>query len=306
MGRGRALAEMLAALTLIAAAAAPRPAAAGASARPEDSFLKRPNGEYLNFYLQTPKSAQPCRSKGDPMYRAAAIVTGTDMRQRPWGFAKTLREVLVKASGDPRLVDDPRIAPLAARAHRFVACYDYVDLMADVPVHDDQGTYDRPYRLTVEFDPAKINALLARFGDRPWRGARPVILPVLLVRGPMPPPYVLSAEIPRGAAQRGSFANAARQFGMASRMPASAELKLWGISAGHFPTAPVPIGSNGDFVVIGVLEWRASLPGWVGTWHTRWRGADYAWQISGVNYDAAFRDIVRGAMLIAAGHGAPH
>jgi hypothetical protein len=36
-------------------------------------------------------------------YRANAIVTGTDMRQRPWGFARGLREVLLKVSGDPRL-----------------------------------------------------------------------------------------------------------------------------------------------------------------------------------------------------------
>jgi uncharacterized protein len=298
MCRGRTLAGMLAALALVMLSAAPRPAAAAANTRP--------NGEYLNFYLQTPKSAQACQSKGDPLYRADAIVTGTDMRQRPWGFAKTLREVLVKVSGDPRLVDDPRIAPLAARAQRFVACYDYADLMADVPVHDDQGTYDRPYRLTVEFDPAKIDAVLARFGDRPWRGVRPVILPVLLVRGPQPPPYVLSAETPRGADQRGSFANAARQFGMAFRMPASSQLKSWGISAGHFPASPVQAsGSDGEIVVIGVLQWRESLPGWVGTWHARWRGADYSWRISGVNYDAAFRNIVRGAMLVAAGHGAP-
>jgi hypothetical protein len=83
------------------------------------------------------------------MYRADAIVTGTDMRQRPWGFAQTLREVLVKSSGDPRLKDDPRTAQLAQHADRFVACFDYVDMMAAVPLHDDQGTSDRPHKLSV-------------------------------------------------------------------------------------------------------------------------------------------------------------
>jgi hypothetical protein len=29
------------------------------------------------------------------------------------------------------------------------------------------------------------------------------------------------------------------------------------------------------------------------------------WGISGVNYDAAFRDIVRGVVLLASGRGAP-
>ena len=63
-------------------------------------------------------------------YQADAIVTGTDMRQRPWGMAQCLREVLVKLSGDPRLKDDPRVLELAAHADRFVASFDYLDMMA--------------------------------------------------------------------------------------------------------------------------------------------------------------------------------
>jgi len=78
-------------------------------------------------------------------YQAYAIVTGTDMRQRPWGMAQCLREVLVKVSGDPRLKDDPRVLELAAHADRFVASFDYVDMMAGIPKKDDQGSYDRPH-----------------------------------------------------------------------------------------------------------------------------------------------------------------
>jgi hypothetical protein len=69
------------------------------------------------------------------MYAADAIVTGTDIRQRPWGFAQTLRDVLVRSSGDPRLKCDPRTAELAVHADRFVACFNYVDMMAGVPLH---------------------------------------------------------------------------------------------------------------------------------------------------------------------------
>jgi hypothetical protein len=36
-----------------------------------------------------------------------------------------------------------------------------------------------------------------------------------------------------------------------------------------------------------------------------WQGADYRWGISGVNYDAAFRNIVRGVVLAASGAGPP-
>jgi hypothetical protein len=37
----------------------------------------------------------------------------------------------------------------------------------------------------------------------------------------------------------------------------------------------------------------------------RWHGADYVWGISGVNNDAAFRSLIRGATRVAAGRGAP-
>jgi len=255
------------------------------------------------------------------LYEANAIVTGTDMRQRPWGFAECLREVLVKVSGDPWLKDDARTKELAAHAERYVASFDYVDMMAGIKKNDDQGSYDRPHRLTVRFAPATIDALLAELGEAPWRGERPVIVPVLLVRGAKPPASVLSADNPGGAEQRGAFAEAARQFGMRVRIPIAAELATWGASAEHFPfpdepppiTAPSPtvprVAGEGrvgeEAIVVGTLEWSETLPGWIGTWRTRFGGADHRWGIKGVNYDAAFRNIVAGVMRLASGHGAP-
>jgi hypothetical protein len=240
-------------------------------------------------------------------YQAYAIVTGTDMRQRPWGMAQCLREVLVKVSGDPQLKDDPRVAELAAHADRLVTSFDYVDLMAGIPKKDDQGSYDRPHKLTVHFDPVKIDGILAELGATPWRGERPVVVPVLLVHGPKPPAYVLSAEAPQGAEQRGSFINAAGEFGMKARVPSNAELTTWGASADQFPhpRAPPPDAKSGEAIVVGTLDWNESLPGWSGSWRTRWHGADHAWGISGVNYDAAFRDIIRGIVLLASGRGSP-
>ncbi len=229
------------------------------------------------------------------LYRAAAIVTGTDMRQRPWGFAQCLREVLVKVSGDPRLHDDPRVVGLAEHADRFVAGFDYLDLMAHLKKNDDQGSYDRPHRLTVRFDPMKIDALVTELGDMPWRGERPVVVPVLVVQGPTPPPYLLTAEIPRGAEQRGAFTNAASEFGIDVRIPGEHEVAAVR-RAGERP---------GEAIVIGTLDWSENLPGWIGRWHMRWRGTVHDWGVKGVNYDAAFRDIVRGVVVLASGRGEP-
>ena len=242
---------------------------------------------------------------GGGLYQADTIVTGTDMRQRPWGFAQCLREVLVKVSGDPRLRQDARVAALAADADRFVASFDYVDLMAHLRRNDDQGSYDRPHRLTVHFDPAKIDAALAALGDAPWRVARPVIVPILLVRGPKPPPYLLSAEAPAGREQRGSLVEAAHEFGMTVRLPSDAELAAWGVAADHFPPQEIVRAAPGEALVLGTLTWSETLPGWIGKWRANWRGGARDWGISGVNYDAAFRDIVAGVVRLASGRGAP-
>ena len=296
------------ALALLLAAFAPRgahaqqPPAAGAGV--PEAQASRPNGHYLESLLMAPKPETPCPPHIDPVYRADVIVTGTDMRQRPWGLAQTLRTVLVKASGDAQLKDDPRTAALAARASEFVACFSYADMMAGIPLHDDQGTYDRPHRLTVTFDPAKINAILAQFGDKPWLGARPVIVPFLLVHARKLPAYLLSAEAPQGTEQRGAFTTWAGELGMQIRIPSEAEFAKWGFSTNRFAADPPP-SPDGEAIVVGTLDWSETASGWVGKWDCRWQSSDHAWGVSGVSYDAAFRNLIGGAMRLASGNGAP-
>jgi hypothetical protein len=236
-------------------------------------------------------------------YQATVIVTGTDMRSRPLGFAQALRAVLVNVSGEPRLHDDPRVSALTAHADALVASFSYVDRMAGRPIHDEQGTRDRPYNLTVKFVPARIDNALADLGERPWPGARPVVVPVLAVRIGTAS-YLLSAENPAGAEQRAAFADVARGFDMTVRFPTEADFAAWGVSPGRFPSLHSTTATD-DALVTGTLEFEESLPGWVGTWRWRWRGVDYAWGIKGVSFDEAFRDIVRGVLRVASGHGTP-
>ena len=120
------------------------------------------------------------------LYQSHAIVTGTDMRGRPVGFAACLTDVLVKVSGDPKLADDPRVAELAQHADRLVAGFQYRDLYSGIPKHDEQGTRDRPYTLVVAFDPAKIDAVLADLGDQPWTVERPRLAPARIDSRPRP------------------------------------------------------------------------------------------------------------------------
>ena len=249
-------------------------------------------------------SASSSAEETSELYQATVIVTGYDMRSRPSGFAQALRWVLVNVSGEPRLRNDPRVSALAAHADALVASFHYVDQMAGIPYHDEQGTYDRPYNLTVKFVPARIDKALADLGEQPWRGTRPVVVPALTVRDFAGRSYLLSAENPAGAEQRQAFADVASDFYMKVRFPTKADFAAWGISMGRFPSLPTTTAAN-TALVAGTLEFQKSLPGWVGSWWMRWRGVDYAWGIKGVNYDEAFRDVVRGVLRVASGHGAP-
>ena len=266
--------------------------------------LWRPGAALIVIFSAASWPAGPGGAQGaDELYQAVAIVTGSDMRSRPTGFARCLREVLVKVSGEPRLQADPRVSVLAAHADGLVASFDYVDLDAAFKHHDDQGTYDRPFALTVRFDRARIDKALAGLGERPWRGERPVIVPVLTVRG-FSTSYLLSAESPPGADQRAAFADVARDFGLRVLFPTNAEMAAWHVTQGRFPSPPASSVPH-RALVAGTLEFHRALPGWVGSWKMRWHGTAYAWGIRGVNFDEAFRDLIRGVVRVASGHGAP-
>jgi uncharacterized protein len=262
-------------------------------------------GSAAAFSAPATKPIEELLDGSDP-YQTFDIVAGYNLeRTRRLGFAHCLTEVLVRVSGEPRLEHNPRVAEVAAHADALVASYDYSDFLVRMgPVHDDQGTGDeRPYDLVVRFDHAKIDAALKDLGTSPWQGPRPAVVPVLWVKG-FTGTYLLSVEVEAGAAQRGSLAAAATQYGLPLRVPSEAELALWGVAAGEFPS-PRAEPQEGRALVAGTLSFDAATPGWVGSWRMRWRGADYDWGISGVNYDEAFRSLMRGVARVASGHGAP-
>ena len=229
-------------------------------------------------------------------YEARTIVTGTDMRSRPTGFAACLVDVLVKVSGDPALAHDARVAALAAHADRLVADYDYWDRMTGIPHHDEQGNYDRPYDLTVRFDQATVNEALAGLGHAPWQGQRPLLVPVLHVEG-YAGAWDLTADGEVGRGQREAMEAAAERYDMPLQLPRRADLLAW-------RAKPQEAGKN-ELAILGTLRWSDTDNGWVGAWHITWQGRAYDWGIRGVNFDEAFRDAVRGAMRVVSGNGPP-
>ena len=226
------------------------------------------------------------------------------MRQRPLGFSRCFVEVLVKLTGAPGLASDPSVAKLAEHADEFVASFAYVDPRAGLLHHDDQGTYDRSHELTVRFDPVKIDAVLASLGVAIWRGPRPLLTPVILVRDRDPTPFLLSARVARGEAMRQAIVRSAAECGIGVHFPTESELAEWAVGTVGFP-APLGDAAAGQLRVVGTLSWNVRAMGWVAEWRAPLNGAEHGWGISGVGFDEALATLVRGAVMLAAGTGIP-
>jgi hypothetical protein len=247
----------------------------------------------------------------DDLYQAQIIVTGQGVENRRLGFAESLERVLVKVSGDPRLIGDPGVAELAGQAGAFVAGFHYHDRMSGIPVHDEQGSRDRPYDLTVSFHPAKIDAALQLLGREPWSASsRPRLVMFLGVRIGTTR-YVLASDGDHGRDQRDALAAAAGRFGMPTGLPDQATLAEASLSYQRLPAIDLPSLNatakmiGGDLALVGSLLWSEEALGWVADWRVGTQGKGYQWQIRGVSFDEAFRNAMSGAAQILSGHGQP-
>jgi uncharacterized protein len=221
----------------------------------------------------------------DPLYTGRAIVTGTDERDRPRGLAECLDQVLVKVSGDPNITNKPGIATLRHQAEAMVSWIGYHDRMSGLPKHDEQGSRDRPFTLTAQFDPEKIRSALATLGETPWQGRRPSVELVVGVRG-FTGTFDITTQETRAALMRESIDDAADRYALDVVLPGE----------------PVPAGA---MVIHGSLVWSDAAFGWVASWKTTWNGRSTNWGEHGISFDEAFRGALAGATGVASGHGPP-
>lgn len=249
------------------------------------------------------------------LYRATVIVTGREETRRA-GLRQAFLAVLAKASGDPRLLADPAAAALAeAEAPAAAAAFSYRDRMAGIPVHDEQGSRDRPYDLTGEFDPARVGAALAALGRKPWPEPRPAVLAVVLVQTGGSE-FVLTAGSPHGRDMLDALAAAAEGMALPTIVPDAGLLKRLGslslatlfTPGPEFTDATTRLGAAAT--LIGTLLWSDTDRGWVAEWHLEAGEEPGAapparWRVRGVSFDAAFRSGVGGAAQVLSGNGAP-
>ncbi len=246
----------------------------------------------------------------DELYRAQVIVTGQDEANRITAFAAALEDVLIKVSGAQNLAGSHRLAPYPSNAKDFVRAFSYHDQMSGTPTRDEQGTRDRPYDLTVEFDERKIDDLLPALGLKPWHSHRPVLAAFVEMQlGPKR--YMITSDAGQSALQRESLLAAAARRGMSVVLPSAAALAQAGIRGAEPGTAtsravaPLVAGQGGEVALIGRLVWVDRELGWATQWQIDWRGRTHRWQVRRTNFDEAFRRGIGGAAQILSGNGDP-
>jgi uncharacterized protein len=244
------------------------------------------------------------------LYRAQAIVTGQGEANRIIGFASCLEDVLIKVSGAQKLAGDRRLAAYKSKAKGFVRAFSYHDQMSGTPTRDEQGTRDRPYDLTVDFDEKKIDDTLRALGLKPWLSRRPV-LGVFVEMQQGLKKYMVTADADQTELQRGSLLEAAGKRGMTIVLPSVAALAKLSINDVQLRTmtsstlASVAAQQGGEIALVGRLVWVDRELGWATQWQMDWRSRTHRWQVRGVTFDEAFRRGIGGAAQILSNNDDP-
>ncbi|HXD44061.1 MAG TPA: DUF2066 domain-containing protein [Pseudolabrys sp.] len=262
---------------------------------------------------EIPDGEMPAVGETAALYRAVTIVTGTRVETRLPGFAETLGDVLVNVTGDQTIRADRRLARAAKSAQALVLRFSYRDRLKGKPVHDEQGTHDRPHFLTVDFDPAKVDALAVELGRKPWPLPRPRVLMLVAVEN-IHNAFVLTRDgaIDRSADMREAVAAAAAKAALPPAvLPSEADLaaRQWTVktldAVKPAETAALARADGAQAAVAGRIVFSEKALGWIVRWHMTWQARSYTWRTRGVNFDAAFRHALAGAAQVMAGRGAP-
>jgi hypothetical protein len=216
--------------------------------------------------------------------------------------------VLVKVSGDQRLTQKPEMLALRDKAADFVQSFRYHDRLEGIPIHDEQGTHDRPHDLTCIYKPAVVDKLLAQLGSRPWPGERPPIAVFMTVEQGSRH-FVLTADEDQGKTMRESFSNATFPLLMRVTFPKAGQLGgLSGKALSGADTArldKLAKRAGAARALAGSIVWSDKDLGWIADWRLADHGKTYRWQVRGVSFDEAFRVAIRGAAQILSGNGQP-
>ena len=122
---------------------------------------------------------------------------------------------------------------------------------------------------------------------------------------------LLSRDGPFDPDMREALANAAQRYGLTVNLPSAATLEGNQINIDTAESTPpdrllrlVEL-SDSELPLVGDLRWSDAALGWVASWSLAVNGQRHRWSVSGVNYDEAFRNAIRGAARVMSGNGKP-
>jgi len=219
----------------------------------------------------------------------------------------------VKVTGDMTIRHERGLARAAKDAEGLVLRFSYRDRLAGKPVHDEQGTHDRPHFLTVDFDPAKVDALAVKLGRKPWPLPRPRVLLLVAVEN-IHNAFVLTRDgtIDRSDDMRFAVNAAAAKAALPPAiLPTGADIAQRGWSVKTLDAVKpadaetLAKADGAQAAVAGRIVFSEKALGWIVHWRMTYAGKSYRWQTRGVNFDAAFRHALAGAAQVMAGRGRP-
>lgn len=229
------------------------------------------------------------------LWRGQAIITGQDnLPERARGVRVALMQVLVKVSGDDRLLHQPALPDILRDAERFVGHFEYEDRKKGIQISDEQGTRDRSFHFRVDFDRSLLGPALQGLGAREWDGDRPRLLVVLAVtdlRGS----FVTGLSRQRGLGQMETLVLEAGRRGLPLVLPRQEALDR--LMPG--PEAVAAASADGLRALAAAHAADAVLGGRMaidadGYWETAWtlvtEGVMKQWPVPTTTFDRAIAD----------------
>lgn len=247
---------------------------------------------------------------GADLYSTKVTVTGQGEPNRMTGFAAALEDVLIKVSGAEKLNGDQRLAAYRMKAKDFVKSFSYRDQFFGKPKRDEQGTRDRPFDLTVNFEEGRIDEILKSLGLKPWLLSRPR-LAVFVAMEQGAKNYIVTTDGSQSDLQRDALLAAADKRGMEIVLPDAAALAKSNMTGAELKTpsfpalTPLATELGGEVVLVGRLVWDDRDLGWATQWQMVWGGRTHRWQLRGLTFDETFRRGIGGAAQILSGNGDP-
>lgn len=239
----------------------------------------------------------------DNLYTAQTIVTGTEEPERTRGFRAGLEDVMVKLAGDVRLVENGQLHDLLEAPHSLVARFEYEDRMKDIPVHDEQGTRERPHYLRIVFDRAQIDTAMDSMKRDKWSGKRPLLAVWVGVKT-VSETYVLSASGPEGYGQRGVILETAERRAIPILLPQNGgfdvSVSFKAIASGDIEKLRAK-SADAEALLSGLLTANATGY-WDIAWQLTWQNQTEQWSLENVTFDTALKNGLEMSGLFLSGN----